>query len=450
MPDGLAHALFVTAGILIAIPGAHLLISALWLDRARGRLRCPKCWYDLTSLGELPDPITCPECGRVAKRRRSLQRTRWRPWHGLIAAIIMTAGIAITRIVPFSDGGWPGTVPTPVLIQITPRTYWEMPPLERMLATSPGGTRPPGWRSSELSRRMQNDRMTRFDWMCFNRRWHAIDESFDHPTDIREIWVAGHPIRAASDHPWIWPAPFRFRILGQPEGWSDYDWSYDDDWPSALTPDNPDGLGNRLPIPTDVDAVTVEYEIYHGLDLAASEGAGTAIWRDKTLAYRRRVRVRMVDRDQVLQPIPERPLFARSFDHLKPLLVVSDSDRPQLVLHDSSYPSPQPVVGLGLRAELSRDGVLVADGRVPLQGEVHKARSNFLDEPSYGPAITQLTYRADEWRHVSSAEFPRDGWKVRLVGDPTVAMYKPADEWDDGRHWDGTVTLDVVVEDAQK
>ncbi|HZW07073.1 MAG TPA: hypothetical protein VFF65_08105, partial [Phycisphaerales bacterium] len=68
---------FVAAGCVLA-PGAWLLLTGRtrW-RRATGR-RCRGCGYDMAGLRT----STCPECGRVARSERELQRLparkRWR------------------------------------------------------------------------------------------------------------------------------------------------------------------------------------------------------------------------------------------------------------------------------------------------------------------------------------------------------------------------------------
>ena len=53
MPDFAWH----WSGYVLAILAGFFVFRALFADRAKGRKRCRKCWYDITSLGEAP--ITC-------------------------------------------------------------------------------------------------------------------------------------------------------------------------------------------------------------------------------------------------------------------------------------------------------------------------------------------------------------------------------------------------------
>src|SRR5262245_31036433 len=80
--DWLYHAL----GWTLAAGSGLLLVWALLWDRARGRRRCPACWYDMNGVSGL----RCPECGRVAASAGKLQRTRrrWR-WTPVAAALAL-------------------------------------------------------------------------------------------------------------------------------------------------------------------------------------------------------------------------------------------------------------------------------------------------------------------------------------------------------------------------
>jgi len=65
-------------------------VWALFWDQHRGRMRCPKCWYDmLGSAGR-----TCPECGYVTRHDRDWRRTR-RRWKMGSVALLAAACIAV-------------------------------------------------------------------------------------------------------------------------------------------------------------------------------------------------------------------------------------------------------------------------------------------------------------------------------------------------------------------
>jgi hypothetical protein len=58
-------------------------------DRARGRVRCPKCWYDMSDVPGL----LCPECGRESKSRSQHTRTRRPRWAFMIAGLSIGLGV---------------------------------------------------------------------------------------------------------------------------------------------------------------------------------------------------------------------------------------------------------------------------------------------------------------------------------------------------------------------
>lgn len=74
----------------VGVIGALLLAWALAWDRARGRARCPKCWYDR---GGLPSEAACPECGLVPGRARSVHRTR-RRWRVALLGLLLASAPA--------------------------------------------------------------------------------------------------------------------------------------------------------------------------------------------------------------------------------------------------------------------------------------------------------------------------------------------------------------------
>ena len=108
---------WLLAGAL-GLAGALLGWWALFADRAHGRRRCPKCWYMLCGT----DSLTCSECGYVAPREKKLLKTRRRRRWAFVAALVVLAayGLAVTPRIKRSWYGWPGAVPTMVLLTLDP------------------------------------------------------------------------------------------------------------------------------------------------------------------------------------------------------------------------------------------------------------------------------------------------------------------------------------------
>ena len=76
-------------GWVLVVAGAVVVLWALLWDRARGRLRCRKCWYRLEGVGAGDGGgVRCPECGRVHGTTRSMRRTR-RRWRWVLAAAVL-------------------------------------------------------------------------------------------------------------------------------------------------------------------------------------------------------------------------------------------------------------------------------------------------------------------------------------------------------------------------
>ncbi len=86
-------------------------LSALFWDRARGRIRCRKCAYDMSGGG-----LVCPECGREHKSERVLRKTR-RKWKTAVFGV-MFGSLSYYPIarqeLTIQEGAW-GLVPTLVL-----------------------------------------------------------------------------------------------------------------------------------------------------------------------------------------------------------------------------------------------------------------------------------------------------------------------------------------------
>lgn len=89
-----------------------LLWWSLFRDRARGRRRCPKCWYDMAGVPGL----VCPECGRDGTQEKGLLKTRRRWRFAGIGALIAIAGSAALCTPTVRGYGARGLIPTPALM----------------------------------------------------------------------------------------------------------------------------------------------------------------------------------------------------------------------------------------------------------------------------------------------------------------------------------------------
>lgn len=100
---------------LAGMVGVSLLAWSLFADRSRGRLRCPRCWYQIAPRVETL-PITCPECGRSVAKFSHLRRThrRWR-W-ALVAVCTCVIAPALGAAPAVRRSGWARYAPTTVLI----------------------------------------------------------------------------------------------------------------------------------------------------------------------------------------------------------------------------------------------------------------------------------------------------------------------------------------------
>jgi hypothetical protein len=106
----------------IGLFGVFVLVWAIIGDRPRGRVRCPKCWYDMSDAAGLQ----CPECGRTAKSARQFKRSQRARW-AFVVAIGMFGlsgyGFSVHRRV--ADTEWLAAVPSWFLMM-----GWELLPEE--------------------------------------------------------------------------------------------------------------------------------------------------------------------------------------------------------------------------------------------------------------------------------------------------------------------------------
>lgn len=96
--------------------GLMLGVWALSWDSARGRKRCPRCWYDMAGAEEL----RCPECGREVRTERDLERTRRRWWWSLLAAVLLLGAGVLAYVPRTLDGQWRRDLPETAIVITLP------------------------------------------------------------------------------------------------------------------------------------------------------------------------------------------------------------------------------------------------------------------------------------------------------------------------------------------
>jgi hypothetical protein len=86
------------------------ILTVWWFigDRARGRIRCPRCWYDMSAAQNL----ICPECGNTAKSTAQFKNTRRPRWILAVSTMLLiTGGTGFVLNQRAADDGFLGIMP---------------------------------------------------------------------------------------------------------------------------------------------------------------------------------------------------------------------------------------------------------------------------------------------------------------------------------------------------
>lgn len=81
--------LVLAASLCLTVIAALLGIWTFIGDRSRGRLRCPRCWYNMSGL----EAVRCPECGHSIQSPNHLCKTRRVKWPIVPIALFLSIAI---------------------------------------------------------------------------------------------------------------------------------------------------------------------------------------------------------------------------------------------------------------------------------------------------------------------------------------------------------------------
>jgi len=109
------NVLIVIGAAAVAIMLGYGLWWSWFSDRARGRRRCPSCWYDMSRTSGLQ----CNECGQVAGNERDLMRARRRPLVA-VTCIIGLSVLGAATIDQWRSSQWTSYVPSSAILLALP------------------------------------------------------------------------------------------------------------------------------------------------------------------------------------------------------------------------------------------------------------------------------------------------------------------------------------------
>jgi len=96
--------------------GGFVIVWALFTrGSAKGKRRCPKCWYDMSATEEM----RCPECGREQKREKRFGKRRRSKKLVFVGVLLFLFAYAAHVTPDVKQGGWMWAVPRSVLVCFT-------------------------------------------------------------------------------------------------------------------------------------------------------------------------------------------------------------------------------------------------------------------------------------------------------------------------------------------
>ncbi|TVQ33771.1 MAG: hypothetical protein EA376_01365 [Phycisphaeraceae bacterium] len=425
--------------LTLAAAGVALLAWSLFWDRARGRKRCPKCWYDMVGAPGL----VCSECGHDAGRERRLQKTRrrWR-WAGVAAALLLVAA-ALSVVQPVRERGWVAAVPSWALVHLVPMPMADAPSPEFERGAF---YRQPLW--TELNHRRRGQSLWLWEErMLMGRFARAFPAELEGLIVTRREWPAGEDVWIEV-HPAGWMRGVRGRILKvtpRVEGMRSAEISVLTQgtlyrFSDVGSLDIQHGIGRALANTTEI---IVDLEL---MDFKRDQSRNFVdwgiVWRGETsipLSTSRGV-------SEILTPFSSPEFDAMVRDTLSASVSLNAENHVHFVnLYGDWEELARLLTEFGdavlpIRLELMRDGVVVAEG-------VAGGAAMEQTFPRFGPSVrgvTDFAHLTPRSERLLDEDIGDSHWEVRVVGDPSVALRY----FNARRHWSGEAVIPVWRVDA--
>ena len=404
--------IWIVAGFALGIAGLALLLWALFWDRAKGRKRCPKCWYDMQGAeADTDGAYHCPECGRIIRHERKLRTTHRRKVHAVFAFLLFLAGLAIGLWPDVREDRWVRYLPDELLIRIFPldETAWNIPrpfgrfwlPNERLCL--------------ELVSRMQGTTSfsTRQMGIVFDRMQRRPGTHLPKLLHVRSVWPRGHALRfyiekngaLSNDQPWYVFAALSHDTSNE---FITRSWGDSGKWCMLDT------------IPENTATLTIDY----GIRFHESED----VWSGVTTP------IKLVDSiDEVLTPVRTARLDLMIPKVVKRMIAVIPG-------HDvtpiRSLGSAQNDVTIALSIEILSRDIVVATGRLfyPISPFAKEFEEYLKHDDDYEER--HLRWDMDALRQMCEDEFAE--WRLVIRSDPDLALM----DFHSDKYWNGEIVTE--------
>lgn len=398
MQTGFDWVWYLVAG-LMGVLGLWCALRARFHDPAKGRRRCPKCWYDMSGTPGL----ICSECGRSVKHEKQLFKTRRRLRWALVALVFfgLEGGAGLAPKV--QRDGWPSVTPSTVLILMMPDLETRFPPAFKALQARMDQGDLAKWQWAFLLRRCAPNHYPPWILKITTAPSWPRYRAFGCHVQFHQKWTGRSYLDGAR-------LQVSIRAAGNPKG----TWVIVDRANSVELPWSCSNPPNFIDIPAQLTKGQTSVQLEIRIQRPAASNWTTIA------AQRMTIPVRAVEHlDDAIQPVRSEELTREIKEHVWFEL------RSQLDLfQDFGYESMTDGITCPVQIELLRDGraVTSADDWWDLGASANASRIRSFKLP---PSLAALDDR----------ELVQSTWHVRITSDAERALQATCAT----RRWDGQI-----------